>query len=191
MACSRQSVRSDAVEQSGLTVITAIRPGRLAALRRSLTTIGATIPFQNMSTVHYAAFLVLPCLDDCPPRLVLETNYDGDLRIHLDELITLGASALDRIYDSCEDYPPSGATRDAEGVKRYFKNHSETSSAFFVAFPRRSVGDIRNAIGCTRKLNVFLTATLGRPSHRRRTRSGKNSSSIFGLTVRYGLNDRP
>src|SRR5260370_30504163 len=69
VACSRQSVRSDAVEQSGLTVITAIRPGRLAALRRSLTTIGATIPFQNMSTVHYAAFLVLPCLDDCPPRL--------------------------------------------------------------------------------------------------------------------------
>ena len=163
MGCSRQSVRSDAVEQSGLTVITAIRPGRLAALRRSLATIGTTIPFQNISTVHYAAFLVLPCLDDCPQRLVLETNYDGDLCTHLDELITHGALALDQIYDSCEDYPPAGATRDAEGVKRYFKNHSETSSAFFVAFPRRSVEDIRNAIEVYQEAKRFLDG-YSRPS---------------------------
>jgi hypothetical protein len=158
------------VEQSGLTVITAIRPGRLAALRRSLATIGATIPFQNMSTVHYAAFLLLPCLDDCPQRLVLETNYDGDLCTHLDELITHGAPALDEIYDSCEDYPPAGATGDAAGVKQYFKNHSVTSSAFFVAFLRRSLGDIRNAIEVYREAKRFLDGhTRTRPSVKQTT----------------------
>lgn len=167
MARGHQSVRSDAMKQSGLTVITAIKPGRLTALRSSLTTAGATIPFQNMSTVHYAAFLVLPCLDDCPPRLVLETNYDGDLCTHLNELITHGASALDQIYGSCEDYPPAGATGDAEAVKQYFKNHSVTSSAFFVAFPGRSLADIRNAIEVYQEAKGFLDGhTRTRPSVR-------------------------
>ena len=64
---------------------------------------GGQIVFHRMANLHFASWFVLDGIDCAPPRLVLETNYDGDLRDHLDQLIRYGASTLNRIYCYCKN----------------------------------------------------------------------------------------
>src|SRR6266481_1982000 len=144
------------MKQNGLTVITAVKSDRLEMLRRVLDDInrqvdgtgdgsGAPIDFSRMRSVHFAAWVVIPAIGDVGYRLLFETNYDGELEAHLDELLTYGSAALDSIYELCEGCD-SNPTRDTEGFKQYLRRHSLKSSAFYVAFPDRSVADIQNSI---------------------------------------------
>ncbi len=158
------------VKQNGLTVITEIDSGREAALRSVLANAGALIPFDSIVSLHYAAFVILPEVDDHPPRLVLETNYDGKMGDHLEQLITQGAEGLDQIYRACRGYPAGGAQRSRDEAKRYFLCNSIPSSAFYVAFPGRSRDDIRNAIAVYQTAKDFLDAQSAAPGFRDLTR---------------------
>jgi Dyp-type peroxidase family len=154
------SAPGEKVKQNGLTVITTIQQGRGASLSRVLDVIGSDlkgnglIKFDRMETVHYAAWLVIPDSSGLS-RLVLETNYDGDLDDHLDELIEYGAAALDAIYGDCEGYP-RGGTNNREQVKRYLNEYSVKSRAYFVAFPGRCRADIQNAIDVYREATRYI-----------------------------------
>ncbi len=98
------------MRQSGLTVIVEIDSQRADHLRGALEAAKARDPFRGMKGMHHAAFVILPEIDGLPPRLVMETNYDGSLGHHLDELISRGAEVLDDIYGNyCKGYPPGGA----------------------------------------------------------------------------------
>ena len=100
-----------------------------------------------MTTVHYAAWLVLRPIGKCPARLVLETNYDGPLKDHLSELIEHSAPVLDQIYFFCCKYPGKAvdpAQRDT--IIDYFLKNQIPTSAYFVGFPDRSLKEIRTAI---------------------------------------------
>ncbi len=138
----------------GLTVISDILVNQEAKLRARLDTIGrggATIHFDRMLTVHYAAWLILPGVDNGPARLLFETNYDGPLNDHLNDLITHGGVELDRIYSHCAGYH-AGAVPGA-GIKSYFQN---LSSVYYVALPGRTLDDIRNAIAVYEEATDFL-----------------------------------
>ena len=99
-----------------MTVITNIIPGKAEALPAIVEAAGSEIRFDNVRSLHYAALVVLPAVADHPSRLVLETNFDGDLSEHLKELIEHGAKGFDSIYRSCEGYPARGALQEPEAV---------------------------------------------------------------------------
>jgi Dyp-type peroxidase family len=138
-------------KQSGLTVIAPIKAGctgKVANLLdqiRNHTHCNGLVNFGEMSSIHFAAMLILPATrEKCPNRLLLETNYDGPLDRHLDELIQ-HAPRLDELFGYCEDYPSDVASSSA-AVKDYLIANSVPSSAFHVAFPQRTVADIKDAI---------------------------------------------
>ncbi len=110
-----------------------------------------TIRFDQMQTVHYAAWLILPGVNNGPKRLLFETNYVGTLNDHLADLIRYGGVALDHIYSYCAGYqckPVPG-----EGIIGYFRN---LPSTFYVALPDRTRADINNAICVYQQATTFL-----------------------------------
>jgi Dyp-type peroxidase family len=151
------------VKQNGLTVLADIRSGHEQEAGQLLDLINrdparnALIDFSRIASIHFASWVILPAYSSPGARLMLETNYDGDLESHLDDLIEHGAKALDRIYAHCEGYPAGGA-RNRERVKRFLKAHSIKSSAFYAGMPGRSVGDIRDAMAVARKARDYIDA---------------------------------
>ncbi len=157
--------------QSALTVVTYIIPSQRLALEELLDVIGndvlgaganTYISFNSLSAVHFACWCVLRSTADSanpnniyPDTLVLETNYDGDLGAHLDELITKGGKALDAVYGHCQDWPSGGAS-DRSAVLAYFAKHTVATTAFYIGCPRHTVGDILNARGVREELETFL-----------------------------------
>ena len=149
------------MKQNGLTVLADIRHGQEEHIGRLLDKINRNparnglIDFPLIASIHFAAWVILPPYPNTGFRLLLETNYDGDLESHLNEFIEHGARALDEIYAHCNGYPAGGA-RDRERVKRFLKAHSIKSSAFYVGMPGRSVGDIRNAQAVAREAGEYF-----------------------------------
>jgi hypothetical protein len=150
------------VRQRGLTVIADIRPAQEVALRNLLTTMNAAPFFQRIPTVHYAAFVIVPAGGKFPSRLVLETNYDGEQSAHIADLIRLGAKDLDQVYRHCQGYTPASSPQQ---MTDFLKVHSVPSAAFFVAFPGRSVEDIRNAAAVYREAQQFLATRAPGQGH--------------------------
>jgi hypothetical protein len=111
-----------------------------------------------MLTVHYAAWLILPGVDNGPgvaqgpARLLFETNYDGALNAHLSDLITHGGAELDQIYSHCAGY--SVGAVPGGGIRTYFQKN--LSSVYYVALPGRTLADIRNAIHAYEDAKVFI-----------------------------------
>jgi hypothetical protein len=148
------------MRQSGLTVITEIEPARADALPGVLRAAEKMDPFGSMKGVHHAAFVILPEIDKIPARLVMETNFDGQLGDHLDELIRHGANLLDNIYANCKDYPAAGARNQPQRVTDYFIKHRVPSTAYYVALPGRARDDICNAIEVYQAAQEYLDQCL-------------------------------
>jgi hypothetical protein len=157
--------------QNALTVVTYIIPSERPALESLLEVIGGDvkgtdantyIAFGDLSTVHFACWCVLPSIADSsnpsniyPDTLVLETNFDGELSVHLDELISKGGKALDAVYGRCKDWPAAGVT-DRSAVLQYLMNHSIPTTAYYIGCPQHTVADIYNARGVREELETFL-----------------------------------
>ncbi len=151
------------MNQAGLTVMTEILPGRVDALKGELLTAQSSDPFTRAKLLHYAAFVILPEIDGIPKRLVFETNYDGDLHKHLDELIAIAGPELDKIYLHCKDYPAASAVTKRDEFKKYLIDNSVPPTAFYVALPGRSRDDIDNAIEVYKTASAYLDSLCNRP----------------------------
>jgi len=135
-----------------MTVIAEIRAGCADELRARLKTLregheSGSAPLPAPRTVHYAAWLIIPDSNSDSTQLVFESNYDGALEDHLDDLIKTWGAILDSIYRSCQGYPDAG-TADPKAVKEFLQvpSRNKPSAAFFVALPGRSLDDLQNAI---------------------------------------------
>jgi hypothetical protein len=155
-----ESERLAAMRQSGLTVITEIEPARVGALPGVLRAAERRDPFGSMRGVHYAAFVMLPEIDGIRARLVMETNFDGELDDHLDELVRHGADVLDDIYANCKDYTPASARNQPQSFKDYLIKNSVPSTAYYVALPGRARDDICNAIEVYQTAQEYLDKRL-------------------------------
>lgn len=170
--------RKGFVRQNSLIITAEIKPNQEQLLRNKLEVIGSQLKsnkqilFHRMRAVHYAACLILPSPkgnhgnEDGPARLVMETNYDGELEDHLNDLIDNCAEALDEIYACCEGYP--GGARSPAGrasVRTYLctlhKHTARNPSVYYVALPGRSVEDIRNAICVYEEAKRFIDSCGG------------------------------
>ncbi len=151
------------MNQAGLTVMTEIDPAHAGALRGVLLAAQSRDPFRPAQLLHYAAFVIIPEIDGIPTRLVFETNYDGDLDPHLDELIQLAGADLDNIYQHCKRYPAASAVTKRQNFKKYLIEHSVPSTAFYVALPGRSRVDIDNAIEVYKVASAYLDSLCNKP----------------------------
>lgn len=161
------------MSQNALSVITRIIPAQRPALETLLDVIGNDIDgtaantyinFSQLTTIHFACWVVLRSAPDSdnpnntyPDQLVFESNYDGYLEAHLDQVISLGGKALDAIYTSCEGWPSAGS-KDAAAVKQYLKQHIVVTPAFYIGCPGQNLTSIRNAMDVRTEIETFLDA---------------------------------
>lgn len=166
-------LRPGYVQQSGMLILTDIEPAKKDALSQTLEDIrtrlngNQNVSFNNTATVHYAAWMILPGINNPDPKqpagpakLAFETNYDGNLEDHLKDLVANCRQELDEVYSYFPGYPPKGS--DAPSVEAFLLDrHRRTDSAidtyaYYVALPGRSLKDIRNAIAVYDEAKDFI-----------------------------------
>jgi len=146
--------------QFALLVLLPIKPARIDELRALLETIGketievmrgrppaeVTLPFQALTGLHYARFVIVDREPVTTPLLAFSTNYDGPegesecperkaRSLHLDALLEGAGAGLARVFECCEGY----VERD---FKRYLQRNRVPSQTFFVGAPGRSCAQI-------------------------------------------------
>jgi hypothetical protein len=147
--------------QNALSVVTRIRPDQLAALQTVLTPIGedptgsTLIPFPQITTLHFACWVILDRDPKFAPSLVLESSHDGPADAHLDELVRCAGPGLHAIYSLCEDYPADGAENPAR-LKAYLQEHQVPCPAFYVGCYGQSLASVRHAMTLRAEIEGFL-----------------------------------
>ena len=160
------------MKQSAFTIITDIKPGQADELGDLLDQIGDRIDenpyvrFGALEHLHYASFVIIGD-EDAPQSLLFEGNVDGRPRAFLEQLLRQAGSAVDRIYRCCEEYPPAGAD-DVEAVLSYFEAHDAGTTAFYVGWPGRTVGEIHREQQLRDRIEDLLDAEEG-PDLRRQS----------------------
>ena len=120
------------MKQHGLSILTAITPGKAQLLQALLNDIGTHIDekphgidFYEMKTVHFMRWVVVPAGEvrgkKVPAWLILSTNYDGPVKAHLTELVAKGIDGLREIYANCNGFQ---AGWDANAIVHYLGKHS-------------------------------------------------------------------
>lgn len=151
--------------QSALTVLAPIQPGQTASLNALLTELGTDpgdhpkLRFHDVPTLHFACFVILDQDPAYPPCLVFESNLDGDLESHVQQLLSAGKQGFDEIFAHCRDYP---IDPNPMAAQRYLLAHSVSSPAFYVGLPGQTVADLRNAISVREDIQTFLDQEQGR-----------------------------
>lgn len=152
-----------AVSQRGLTVITKIKPDQLSALKDLLNAIGNDISdnphidFSKLRSVHFMRWVVLDASnvrgEPTPPQLILSTNYDGPLKLHLEEMATQARDGFELIYKHCEGYPKNS---DATAVVRYLTRHKKKNAAFYIGAHGRTVAQVEKEYELYQKVQGLL-----------------------------------
>jgi len=150
------------VDQHALSVITRIKPSEFNILAAVLDQIGnpdtnTLADFHAITSLHFCCWVIVADDPRFPPCLVLESNYDGTLEQHLDQLITHAGAGLDAIYRTCEGYPAAGIASPRQ-VCDYLLANAVPTTAFYIGCPGQSVGSIRNAIAVREAIQGFLDA---------------------------------
>ena len=138
-----------------MTVLAALQPGAELTLRGVLRAMGDDIKGKRLSPalprphvnftssrdIHFARFAILDDPDRGPGRmrLLYAAVYDGDLKNHLAELISV-TSDMDAIWGSCEGYT------SAEDFANFIAHRLQPAAAYYVAFRDETVASIQGAI---------------------------------------------
>src|SRR5918998_1865065 len=133
-----------------LTALTPIIPGRRAQLQQVLATLreriasGGPTPLEDIGTVHFARWVVLP--DDADGgQLLFTSNFDGPWDDYIEDFANQSAASFDAIYSNCEGWPENGA-RDVVAFKDYVRRHELTSDVYYRAYPMATVRQVRSAL---------------------------------------------
>lgn len=152
--------------QHPFTFIAEIHPDKVEQLRFQLKTIQSDlynnpiINFRKISTLHFARLLIIDAqLENnhikYPPYLVISTNFDGDLDLHLQEL--LESMAYQEIFQHCKSSPSL-----SEGIDEYMeflKKHSDYKAYFYRGTWGRSVQQILSEETARKATEDFLDST--------------------------------
>lgn len=182
--------------QNALTVIAAIKPGRLhhEELRDVFDCIVRTdiqleedppqalVPFKLLRTIHFVRWAILPGnpRESIPDSLLFSSNYDGTLDEHLEEFVRVaGQSGLDRIYEHCEDYPSSPSDRDRMD---YLKAHTASDAlTFYVGARGRTAEQVRKEGALREVIERFVDSS-------RSALEGKTATEIR-QAIQAGVSD--
>ncbi|MBA3936142.1 MAG: hypothetical protein H0X38_01680 [Planctomycetes bacterium] len=150
--------------QRALTVVVPVIPGRVAELTALLQAIGdriddnAHIPFAALTTTHFCRWVVIPATGPYPAQLAFESSYDGaDDAAYVAHLLQVAGPGLRTIYAHCAGL--SAAPADAE-LTAWLLARRVAYGAFHLAYPGRSVADIRNDTRLRAAAEDFLDGAL-------------------------------
>jgi len=107
------------------------------------------LPTAPLIGLHFASLSVLgrEGYRDAPPdfraQLCFEASFDGTREDFIDDLIAYGCAWVDTVFQHCEGYPVVG-TALPEVVKNYLFRHDVGADCLFIAYPYRTVGQIRH-----------------------------------------------
>jgi hypothetical protein len=146
-----------AVRQQALSLVLPVREGqgeRLGELLRERRR-AVQQALRRVTTLHFGRFVVLPPEQGAagPHQLVFESNFDGELGPHLDELCHALGPALDEIFSSCERAVNS--SRRSE-FKQFVVRESLRARAFYAAHSGLSVKVIHNDRALRRAAESYL-----------------------------------
>lgn len=82
-------------------------------------------------------------------RLLLASEYDGDLEDYLEELVAI-SPGMDALWGKCEGYP------GAKGFSEFIRAHSHETLAFYIAFRGETVLSIRDKVAVRERLEGLL-----------------------------------
>jgi hypothetical protein len=131
-----------------LTLIAQIKQGQQENLRNLLLSFRAQlnnnqpIGLETTGTTHFARWTILDEWvgggQTLPARVVFLTNFDGDPKKYLEDLITKAPQLMDAIYNLCENYP---ATTPPDKAK-FLLSLDVKAQAFYPGAPGRSLQDV-------------------------------------------------
>jgi hypothetical protein len=133
-----------------LTTLAPIIPGRRQRLQQILAGVGERIaaggptPLDDIGTVHFARWVILPDEAD-GGTLLFTSNYDGTWETYIEDFAETAAQSFDAIYSNCEGWPTGGAT-DIDAFKAYIRKHQVASDVYYRAYPTATVREVRSAL---------------------------------------------
>jgi hypothetical protein len=120
--------------QGGLTIVTPIEPARLDEVDARLTRMGGEVakkpvlPFDTLDRLHFASWVVWR-EDDVAPQIIFESNFDGDGRDFVQDLVRRARRGVDAIFDGCLGYPIG---RSDDEVAAYLISRAVYTDTFYV-----------------------------------------------------------
>jgi hypothetical protein len=133
-----------------LTAVTPIIAGHRAQLQQVLAGLaqriesGGTTPLDEIGTVHFARWAVLPTGDDTG-SLLFTSNFDGPWENYIEEFAAKSAPTFDAIYCHCEGWPPNGA-RDVAAFEAYVRKYEVPAEVYYRAYPMATVRQVKSAL---------------------------------------------
>src|ERR1700722_9495808 len=154
-------------QHGAYSIVLNIRQGMQPELAALLAQIDAAvgtnaiIPFKQISSIHFARFVILDTGPDIhgnpiPARLVFTTNYDLPLSGHLASLVNVAGEGLWQIFSMCEDAPSGGY--DPSTLEEFLVSHNKKAETFYVGVGYRSVQQIHDEDVLRNAINDFADA---------------------------------
>lgn len=143
-----------------LTALTPIIPGRREALQQVLAMVrdriesGGPTPLDEIGTVHFARWVVLPD-DSDGGQLLFTTNFDGPWDDYIEDFAARSAQSFDAIYSNCVGWPERGA-QDIEAFKAFVRQHEVPSAVYYRAYPMATVRQVKAALKLKEAVNNLL-----------------------------------
>ncbi|HZQ99618.1 MAG TPA: hypothetical protein VFC93_12480 [Chloroflexota bacterium] len=153
-------------EQSAVTLVADVIPGREQALAQVLAELGRdparneVVPFGALHDVHYARLVtveptVLPNGRPVLGKLVYMADVDGPADRHLVRLVSLAGARLDRVFGHCVDYPV-GRRATQPGRLAFLRARQVPAAATYVNTTGRTVHEIRREARLRDAIEEFL-----------------------------------
>jgi hypothetical protein len=134
--------------QVGLTISGSVAPDRLEELERVVAAMAkdpagnAVVPFGELTHTHFARVLVLPAGagGSAAPTLLLTMDCDAPTGDRLRDLVRVAATGVDRLFETCTDYPdaPDDSSRIA-----FLRGHLRESQVFYAHAVGRTLEQVR------------------------------------------------
>jgi hypothetical protein len=143
-----------------LTAVTPIIPGRRAQLQQVLARVqeriatGGPTPLDEIGTVHFARWVVLPD-DQDGGQLLFTTNFDGPWDDYIEDFAAQAADSFDAIYSNCQGWPERGS-RDIKAFKAYVRAHEIPSDVYYRAYPMATVKQVKAGLKLKEAMNTVL-----------------------------------
>lgn len=140
---------------SPLIVLAPVQAAAVESLRATLRALpaGDASPFARVPGLHFGRFVVIDHLEGRPgrppavttPHVLMTTDFDGPLRLHLRALREAMGAELDAIFGRCPGYA-------AARFERWIAAHRQPAGFSVVACPGATVEQIRHWLGVRRAL---------------------------------------
>jgi hypothetical protein len=158
--------------QNAYNLVSEIDPSKLEDLRKVLDVIqldvenNAHFNFLDITSIHFARFVIIEATNGYHPYLAFETNYDGELNVHLNEIIRQTKSGgFDKVFGACKNFPSKAIINDADRLA-FLKAEAHYHPYFYRGTWGRTVAHIRHEEKTRKDIQKYLD---GNPALREKT----------------------